>query len=193
MMLKMLVTPVLDGSISSLTGVQTDMLVLGRFEDGGAGLVSAFDELTNGQLSRLLEERRFSGRLGQRFTYQNKGKQGRLLVVGLGQGSLFGAQTIARVVGIAVHKAVRHACSRLSFQFQNNSHFTEGLKLASQAQFLHEAAAVKLSEYDGDGVLTVELLCTKVGTARRELERGVELPLTGRICCKHVDGHKIAN
>jgi hypothetical protein len=193
MKLNMLVTPVLDGSVSSLTGVMTDMLVLGKFEDGGDGSVPLFDELTHGQLSRLLQARAFTGRLGQRFTYQNRGKQGHLLVVGLGQGSQFDGKTIARFVGISVHKAVKHHCSKLSFQFQSVSHFTEGLKLSSQAQFLHEAAAVKLGEYDGDDALTVELLCAKSGKARHELVRGVEMPLTGRICWQHVDGHKCLN
>lgn len=192
MKLKMQVTPVLDASVSSLTGVETDMLVLARFEDGGAGLVPVFDELTNGQLSQLLEAKKFTGKLGQRFTYQNRGKQRRLIVIGAGKGSEFSCKTIARVVGIAVHKAVRHKCKKLSFQFQMASHFTGSIKLASQAQFVHEAAAVKLGEYPGDEELTVELLCAKTGPARRELAKGLELPITGRICCQHVDGRKCA-
>ena len=185
---KMLVTPVLDASVSSLTGVETDMLVLARFEDGGDGPVHAFDELTNGHLSRLLTKKKFTGKLGQHFTYQNRSSpQRRLLVIGLGLGSHFGCPTIATVVGEAVHKARKHGCNKLSFQFQAASRFTGHLKLESQAQCIHEAAAVKLREYEGDEELTVELLCPKSGSAKRQLVKGLLLPLTGRICCRHVD------
>ena len=191
MKLNMVVTPVLDASATSLIGVETDMLVLCRFEDGGEGPVPLFDELTNGHLSALLAQKQFTGKLGQRFTYQNRGnKQKRLLVIGLGEGQEFDCKTIARIVGIAVHKAVKHKCKKLSFQFQRVSRFTGSLKLASQAQFVHEAAAVKLGEYPGNDELTVELLCTKTGPARRELQKGLDLPITGRICCQHVDGRK---
>ena len=190
MKIKMIVTPALDNSPLSLTGAKTDMLVLARFEDGGDGPMQAFDELTNGKLSKLLTQRKFTGRLGQRFTYQHNGDlQRRLLVLGLGRGADFSCVTIARAVGVAVHKAVSHGCSQLSFQFLPNR-FTNVMKLASQAQFIHEAATKKLEEYEGDSELTIELLCPKTGNAKRELEKGLALPLTGRICCRHVDGKK---
>ena len=188
MQAKMIVTPALDNGPLSLTGAQTDMLVLARFEDGGAANMQAFDELTNGRLSKLLAQRKFTGRKNQRFTYQHTGLQRRLIVIGLGRGAEFDCLTIARAVGIAVHKAVKHQCAKLSFQFLP-SRFTSGIKLATQAQMIHEAAALKLQEYEGDGVLTIELLCRK-GADKRELTKGLELPLTGRICCHHVDGHK---
>jgi hypothetical protein len=191
MKLNFVVTPAIGQDLAgSLADFQTDMLLLGRFQDGGLGPVQVFDEKTNGALSRLLLQRKFTGRLGNRFTFENRnGPQRFLLVVGLGAGSEFSCVAIAKLVGIAMHKAVKKGCTRVSIPFFP-SRFTTGLKLRAQAQFTHEAAIVKAQEFPHDGELTVELVCSATGTAARDLQAGLDMPLTGRICCQHVDGTK---
>jgi hypothetical protein len=193
MKLNMIVTPAIGSDlVGSLADFETDMLLLGRYQDGGLGPVQMFDEKTNGALSRLLTQRKFTGRLGNRFTFENKnGDQRYLLVVGLGAGADFSCVSIAKLVGIAMHKAVKKGCTRISIPFFP-SRFSSGLKLRGQAQFTHEAALVKLQEYPQDGELTIELVCSKIGTAARDLQAGLDMPPTGRICCQHVDGTKCA-
>lgn len=187
---KLIVTPFIDPENLSLAEFQTDMLLCGRFQDGGAGPVQAFDDRVNGRISRFLASKQFTGKVGNRFTYRNDGgPQKKLLVIGLGASTDFNCATIARVLGIAIHKAVKHNCTRLSIPFFPNRSNT-GLPLTEQAQTTHEAAIVKLAEYEGDGELIIELVCTKKGPAKGQLERGLAKPITGRICCRHVDGNK---
>jgi len=77
--------------VGSLADFETDMLLLGRYQDGGLGPVQMFDEKTNGALSRCYAAE-FTGRLGNRFTFENKnGDQRYLLVVGLGAGAILAA------------------------------------------------------------------------------------------------------
>jgi leucyl aminopeptidase len=190
MKLNMIVTPAIgQDAAGSLADFKTDMLLLGRFQDGGMGPVQTFDEKTNGKLSRLLVQRKFTGRLGNRFTFQNpRGAQNYLLVVGLGKAAEFSGVSIAKLVGIAVHKAVKKDCRKISIPFFPNR---AGLKLSAQAQFTREAALVKLQEYEHiDGEFTIELLCSDTGTAAEMLRQGIGMAPTGLVCCKHVDGTK---
>jgi hypothetical protein len=133
MKLNMIVTPAIgQDAAGSLADFKTDMLLLGRFQDGGMGPVQTFDEKTNGKLSRLLVQRKFTGRLGNRFTFQNpRGAQNYLLVVGLGKAAEFSGVSIAKLVGIAVHKAVKKDCRKISIPFFPNR---AGLKLSSLAR-----------------------------------------------------------
>jgi hypothetical protein len=173
MKLNMIVTPAIGPDVAgSLADFQTDMLLLGRFQDGGLGPVQMFDDKTNGKLSRLLVQRKFTGRLGNRFTFENhSGPQRYLLVVGLGTAADFSCVSIAKLVGIAIHKAMKKGCTRISIPFFPNR---SGVKLTAQAQFTREAALVKLQEYED----------------RENLRLGIGLPPTGLVCCKHVDGTK---
>jgi Cytosol aminopeptidase family, N-terminal domain len=190
MKLNMIVTPAIGPDVAgSLADFQTDMLLLGRFQDGGLGPVQMFNDKTNGKLSRLLVQRKFTGRLGNRFTFENQsGPQRYLLVVGLGTVADFSCVSIAKLVGIAMHKAMKKDCTKVSIPFFPNR---SGVKLTAQAQFTREAALVKLKEYeDREGEFTIELLCSNSGNAAENLRLGIGMAPTGLVCCKHVDGTK---
>lgn len=153
------------------------------------GPVQMFDEKTNGKLSRLLVQRKFTGRLGNRFTFENRnGAQRYLLVVGLGNAAEFNCVSIAKLVGIAVWKAMKKDCRKISIPFFPNR---SGVKLTAQAQFTREAALVKLKEFEHvDGEFTIEFLCSASGNAAEMLRAGIGMAPTGLVCCKHVDGTK---
>jgi hypothetical protein len=187
---RFIVTPAINEATASLTEFNTDMLLLGCFEDAGRGPVEAFDSVTGGHLSTLLTARKFSGKLGTRFAYETEGgAQKFLLVVGLGQSARFDCKAISRVLGIAINKAFKHRCEKLSIPFFHKR-FGAHLNLATQAQITHEAAVVKLGDpklYPENGELTIELVCLANAQAERRLNEGLRRPLTGLICCNHVD------
>jgi len=64
---KLIITAAIDPENFSLAEFETDMLLLGRFQDGGSGPVQVFDDRANGQISRFLQSKQFTGKVKEKW------------------------------------------------------------------------------------------------------------------------------
>jgi hypothetical protein len=90
---------------------------------------------------------------------------------------------IARVARRAVEKAVKHGSTRITLPFPANRS-TNGYSLKMQAHYIREAVEAAVSEQPGRGEMTVELVCSKLGSAARELKKGIDMAVEGLCCCR---------
>jgi hypothetical protein len=170
---------------SDLSGIEADMLVLGKFRNLELSALAVFDARTNGVASAVFEEKGFFGDENQDVVLMlEPGEtQRRVMFAGLGRTQDYGCKVIAHVAQRAVEKAIKHGCRRIAFPFPAKRS-TGGISLKMQAHYIREAVEAAVSAQPEAGEITIELVCSKLGSAARELKKGIDMHVEGVCCCK---------
>ena len=174
---------------SDLSRIEADMLVLGKFRNLELAAVHAFNARTDGVASQVFEAKDFIGEEGQDFVLMlDEGQiQRRVMFAGLGRTQDYGCKVLAHVAQRAVEKAVKHNCTKIAMPLLA-MRSTRGFSLKMQAHYIREAVEAACSLQPGDGSLTFEFVCSKAGTAARELQKGIDMQVEGLCCCKGRNG-----
>jgi len=181
---KFVIRPILTAD-SDLSRIEADMLVLGKFRNLELSAVHAFDVRTDGVASEVIEAKDFIGEENQDFVLiLEPGQiQRRVMFAGLGRTQDYGCKVIAHVAQRAVEKGVKHKCTRIAILFPSKRS-TGGFSLKMQAHYIREAVEAAVSTQPGDDEITIEFVCSKLGGAVRELQKGIDMKVEGLCCCK---------
>ncbi|MDR3612759.1 MAG: M17 family peptidase N-terminal domain-containing protein [Candidatus Obscuribacterales bacterium] len=182
---KFVIRPTLNAD-SDLSRIEADMLVLGKFRNLELSAVHAFNARTDGVASEVFQAKDFIGEENQDFVLiLEPGQiQRRVMFAGLGRTQDYGCKVIAHVAQRAVEKAVKHECTRIALPFPAKRS-TGSFSLKMQAHYIREAVEAAVSAQPGEGEITIELVCSKLGSAARELKKGVDMHVEGLCCCKN--------
>ena len=171
------------GSGTTVKGLkETPMLVLGVLSSGmGLGSqIAELDHQLGGVISSEISKRGFQGDLGKHFTLEieQKGAPQNVLVLGLGSPDKFDRKAITRAMKIAVGRAVRLGCNKITIPILPNRQ-TSTLNLRGQAFIIRQAVETKLADLESGAVeaLEVGLLCSP--QAKSHLAQG--------LACKRMD------
>ncbi|MCA0316233.1 MAG: hypothetical protein LCH63_20600 [Candidatus Melainabacteria bacterium] len=153
---------------------ETPMLVLGTLSGMGLGSqIAELDGDLGGIISAEIQERGFQGELGKYFTVEleRPGIPQNILVLGLGSPEKFDRKAITRAIKIAVARAVKLGCNKLTIPILPNRQTQGKLNLRGQAYIIREAVEQKLKDLKAEGALEVEFLCSP--QAKVHLVRGL--------------------
>ncbi|HWP29023.1 MAG TPA: leucyl aminopeptidase [Chloroflexota bacterium] len=136
----------------SLVDIATPLLVVNLFEDAPAlgGATAAVDEALGGLLGRLRAAGELRGKLGEAVVVHNPDGQRlraeRVVVVGLGPRTTFGAEAVRRAAAVAARKAQELRVSEYATIVHGAG--AGGLAPAVAAEALAEGTLLALYRYD---------------------------------------------
>jgi len=167
---------VTTGSKTAVLGLrETPMLVLGTMSGMGLGSqIADLDQHLGGVIAAEISKKGFQGDLGKNFVLEldQPGAPENVLVLGLGSPAKFDRKAITRAIQIAVSRAVKLGCSKLTIPILPNRQTQGTLNLRGQAYIIREAVEKKLKELEEkEGTLEIEFLCTP--QAKSHLAKGL--------------------
>lgn len=168
--------------------VQTDLLMLTKLSGLGLGpSPQAVDTQLAGRLSEKMRQKRFKGTLGEHLTLQcgPEHPARNVLLVGLGSPATFDYCALKEVMGVAVSRAIKLGCTRISLEIAKDRLTAARANLRGTAAAIRDCIEEKLAEIGEDkpGTLEIELICTP--QAARHLRDGLSVePRAKRVCCE---------
>ncbi len=128
---------------------KTDMLVVGRFSDGGPGeIIQALDEKLDGAVARLARIRDFTGRPKTQAVVYGNGRIGaeRVLLLGLGERKKATLDTLRKAAATAANRAVEMKAKQLSLALHGS--FRGGLDANAMGRAIAEGIYLGAYRYD---------------------------------------------